>query len=467
MGYGLPASIGSCIAAESTPVLCFTGDGSIQMNIQELQTVVSNNLNLKIIVMNNNGYLSIKSTHENFFDTVFGADPSSGIDFPDFCQIATAYGIRAIKVKSEQDLNVFEELLESPGPALIELMIDPQQEFCPKLKSRMGDDGNFVTPELDDMFPFLAPEKLAGEKISFIDTEKSCLMRTLNETLDPVSFSRPDKKLISNEKDLFVFGTGSFATKLARALQSKGRSVSGFVVSQRNSNLHCGLDVHSVSELTGVNAQVLVGVFNREHPYASINNTLISGGFTDILFPWDFYEELIDELGWQYWLAPPSYLHEHKEDIAVTYRYLSDDESRRVLIDLIRFRMGANIDYSLYTTVSPQYFNELTIPRFDGHRICYVDGGAYDGDSCSALLHRCSIDKAYLFEPDKDNFEMLKQNMASKELECSLLPLALSSEYRTLTFSQGEGEGQGYLSLEESTLLPLRLMMWYSALKLT
>ena len=163
MGYDLPAAIGACIAANNDPnknIICFAGDGSIQMNIQELQTIVSKNLNIKIFLINNNGYLSIKSTHQNFFGKVFGADPESGVDFPDFLKVATAYGIKSYQFNSIENLRNIKQILAYKGPVMIELIVDTNQEFCPKLKSRMGENGTFITPELDDMFPFLPKEVL-------------------------------------------------------------------------------------------------------------------------------------------------------------------------------------------------------------------------------------------------------------------------------------------------------------------
>ena len=169
MGYDLPAAIGACIAIGKNSkrnVICFAGDGSIQMNIQELQTIASKNLNIKIFLINNDGYLSIKSTQENFFGTVFGAHPDSGVDFPDFCKIAQAYGIKSFRISSDEELASIPEILNTHGPAIIELIVDINQEFCPKLKSRMGDDGKFITPELDDMFPFLSREVLQEIRLS-------------------------------------------------------------------------------------------------------------------------------------------------------------------------------------------------------------------------------------------------------------------------------------------------------------
>lgn len=169
MGYDLPAAIGACIAMKTDPtsnVICFAGDGSIQMNIQELQTVVSKKLNIKIIIINNGGYLSIRSTHKNFFGEVFGADPESGIDFPDFCKISEAYGLHSYRIRSDQELASIADILTLDGPVVIELMADRNQEFCPKLKSRIDTDGNFITPELDDMFPFLPLEVLNSIRLS-------------------------------------------------------------------------------------------------------------------------------------------------------------------------------------------------------------------------------------------------------------------------------------------------------------
>jgi len=116
--------------------------------------------------MNNNGYLSIKSTHKNFFGTVFGSHPKSGIDFPNFVKVAKAYSINTYKISTYSALKKLPNILEKKEPALIELMINTEQEFCPKLKSRMDKNGNFITPELDDMFPFLSKQDLLNIKES-------------------------------------------------------------------------------------------------------------------------------------------------------------------------------------------------------------------------------------------------------------------------------------------------------------
>lgn len=158
MGYDLPAAIGAASAAtggDKRRVICFAGDGSLQMNIQELQTLKTLGLNVAIIVINNSGYLSIWQTHENFFGRVIGATPDSGVEFPDFAAVATAYGLKAASIKSENDLGRLDQLLQQDGPMLIDIAVDPRQEFVPRIKSRVDENGKFATPELDDMHPFL------------------------------------------------------------------------------------------------------------------------------------------------------------------------------------------------------------------------------------------------------------------------------------------------------------------------
>jgi acetolactate synthase-1/2/3 large subunit len=154
MGHDLPAAIGAA-SASNQRVICFAGDGSLQMNIQELQTLKTRNLNLIIVVLNNAGYLSIWQTHENFFGKVIGATPASGVDFPDFTAVAKAYGIKAKTFSNVSELKEMDLLLNNDGPLLINIIVDPRQEFVPRIKSRIDENGKFVTPELDDMHPFL------------------------------------------------------------------------------------------------------------------------------------------------------------------------------------------------------------------------------------------------------------------------------------------------------------------------
>lgn len=165
MGHDLPASIGAA-SATAKRVICFAGDGSLQMNIQELQTLKTSNLNVIIIILNNAGYLSIWQTHENFFGKVIGATPSSGVDFPDFTAVAKAYGINSKTISNVSELDDLDDLLKNDGPLLINIIVDPRQEFAPRIKSRIDEHGKFVTPELDDMHPFLDVAELEAVRRS-------------------------------------------------------------------------------------------------------------------------------------------------------------------------------------------------------------------------------------------------------------------------------------------------------------
>jgi acetolactate synthase-1/2/3 large subunit len=159
MGYDLPAAIGASRAAPR--VICFAGDGSLQMNIQELQTLKTLQAKIIVIVLNNAGYLSIWQTHENFFGKVIGATPASGVEFPDFSKVAQAYGLPAAKIETIDQIDTLKHLLTQDGPLLIDLHVDPAQGFSPRIKSRVDESGKFVSPALDDMHPFLPPEELA------------------------------------------------------------------------------------------------------------------------------------------------------------------------------------------------------------------------------------------------------------------------------------------------------------------
>jgi acetolactate synthase-1/2/3 large subunit len=171
MGYDLPAALGAAraVADRHGRVVCFAGDGSLQMNIQELQTLHATQANVTIIVINNSGYASIWQTHENFFGKVVGATPASGVTFPDYVAVAQAYGIPAWRLRNAEDLKRLPELLAGRGPCLIDLQVDPRQEFAPRIKSRLDANGRFSTPELDDMYPFLPESELAAVRASIPD----------------------------------------------------------------------------------------------------------------------------------------------------------------------------------------------------------------------------------------------------------------------------------------------------------
>ena len=161
MGYGLPAAIGAKLAAPDAQVVLITGDGSIQMNIQELQTIINLQLPIKIFVYNNDGYLSIKLTQKNFNSGIMvGADSSSGVILPSLEKIAAAYGFAFFRLNNNRAAETQTAgILAAPGPAIIEVMTDPMENLQPKAASKRLPDGSLYSAPLEDMTPFLDREE--------------------------------------------------------------------------------------------------------------------------------------------------------------------------------------------------------------------------------------------------------------------------------------------------------------------
>ncbi len=162
MGYGLPASIGCAFAPNVKRVVSVNGDGGLQMNLQELQTIIHNKLNLKVFVFNNEGYLSIKLTQTNFFNGhLVGSDPKSGLSCPDSIKLGKAYGFKTFRIKNHKSVDkIIKKALETKGPVLVEVMIAPMQPYYPKVASKRLDDGTFESQPLDNMWPYLSEEEM-------------------------------------------------------------------------------------------------------------------------------------------------------------------------------------------------------------------------------------------------------------------------------------------------------------------
>ena len=159
MGYDLPAAIGAAVADPMRPVICFAGDGSIMMNIQELQTLTTLKSDFTLVILDNGGYLSIKQTQSNFFGRLHGSNPESGVTFPDFMKLSSAFGLNVIQLDSENWRNQITENRKHSGVRVLVAHLDREQEFEPRLKSRV-ENGVITTPELDDMYPHLPDDIL-------------------------------------------------------------------------------------------------------------------------------------------------------------------------------------------------------------------------------------------------------------------------------------------------------------------
>jgi len=163
MGYGLPAAIGAWYASKkSRPIICIHGDGGLQMNVQELQTIRHHNIPIKLFVYSNEGYLSIKNTQDAYFSgRYYGSDPSSGLSCPSFMEVARGYGIASISVETSADLiEALPNIMSSLSPLVIEMKTDPHQIIAPRVASRVNADGTMSSSPLHDMTPKLDIDKL-------------------------------------------------------------------------------------------------------------------------------------------------------------------------------------------------------------------------------------------------------------------------------------------------------------------
>jgi acetolactate synthase I/II/III large subunit len=167
MGLSLPLGIGAFYAAKNSTIVAVTGDGSLQMNIQELQTMHHYNIPLKLFVVNNNGYLSIRNTQDNYFNGRHaGSDPESGVSCPDLEKVAWAYNIKYEKILDQNDLeNKIEDIINNKDPVICEVFTDRKQQIIPSVSSKTLPNGNMVSAPLEDMWPYLSKDELESEMI--------------------------------------------------------------------------------------------------------------------------------------------------------------------------------------------------------------------------------------------------------------------------------------------------------------
>ena len=169
MGYDIPAAIGAAIAdGGKNKIVCIAGDGSIMQNLQELQTIKGLTLPIKIVIINNDGYSSIRQTQNNYFsDNIFGVGPNSGVSMPKFECIAQGFGMRYVGIKEESDWIAHSNndrfwgyYFNDNEPTIFEIFCNPNDKFEPKLAAKKLEDGTMLAPSLENMSPFLSDEEM-------------------------------------------------------------------------------------------------------------------------------------------------------------------------------------------------------------------------------------------------------------------------------------------------------------------
>jgi acetolactate synthase-1/2/3 large subunit len=159
MGHDLPSAIGAARARDGKRVICLAGDGSLMMNLQELQTLAHARLPVGIFVMNNGGYLSIRSTQKNFFGRCVGEGPKNGVSFPNFAKVGESFGLPGFRIEGPAFASELGKILETTGPWVCDVQLNAEINFEPRLLSSVQADGRMMTAPLEDMYPPLAREE--------------------------------------------------------------------------------------------------------------------------------------------------------------------------------------------------------------------------------------------------------------------------------------------------------------------
>lgn len=179
MGNGLPAAIGACLAGGGKRTVCVNGDGCLQLNIQEFQTLKRLQLPVKLFVLNNDGYSSMRTSQSRYFGRLTGADSTSGLTLPDICKVASSYGLTVRQIKDQSNLREeVREVLELPGPAICDVWCQVDEPRAPSMMSRQTKDGSMVSMPLEDLWPFLDRKEFLSNML--IPPLKECLSECMS-----------------------------------------------------------------------------------------------------------------------------------------------------------------------------------------------------------------------------------------------------------------------------------------------
>lgn len=255
---------------------------------------------------------------------------------------------------------------------------------------------------------------------------------------------------IDPSRPCWIFGAGHFGRDVARAMQAQGVVVEGFVETTPRKATVQGLPVLDWAALArrAPQAQLALGIFNREMPCDQLASLAAAAGFTALQMPWAFYEQFAHALGWRFWLGPRSLLLDGLERVARVAQRLADPESVQTLYRLCAFRLGLDMGYASVHSHDRQYFNALTLPALQGRAITYVDCGAYNGDTYIDLLNQPGITctHAFLLEPDPANYAQLVRRVVPHPGTLAVcLPLAAAQAHGRLSFQTGQGEASSVL----------------------
>jgi acetolactate synthase-1/2/3 large subunit len=179
MGYGLPGAIGASKAYPGRQIICLNCDGGMMMNLQELQTIIHHKMNIKIVVFNNDGYLMIKHTQNMLFKGhKTSVDSNTGLSLPDYIKVGNSFGFGSWSLNNWSNFeNTIKEWLSSNNPTLLEVYMDPNQEFLPKVKGIANEDGTITPASLEEMSPILPYKDIEDAMIAGVSENSKKIRR--------------------------------------------------------------------------------------------------------------------------------------------------------------------------------------------------------------------------------------------------------------------------------------------------
>jgi acetolactate synthase I/II/III large subunit len=179
MGYGLPGAVGSSFADKNRVVVCLNCDGGMMMNLQELQTIAHHKLPIKIVVFNNDGYLMIRHTQKMLFGGAYNSvNTKTGVSLPNFYKVGEAFGIEGFVLNSWESFDdIVSQFISHPGPSLLEVFMDPDQDFLPKVKGVSNLDGSITPGLLEEMSPLLPFDEIEKSMISGVNERSKTIRR--------------------------------------------------------------------------------------------------------------------------------------------------------------------------------------------------------------------------------------------------------------------------------------------------
>ena len=178
MGYGLPGALGAGLAFPERKVICLNCDGGIMMNLQELHTIIENNVNVKIVIFNNDGYLMIKHTQNMMFKGRYNSvDKKTGVGLPNFKKLLPAFGYNYYHFDIKDREYSIKSFLDDPNPSVLEVFMDPEQQFVPKVKGVLNEDNTIFSPPIEEMSPLLDLDLIEKEMINGISIKSKAIKR--------------------------------------------------------------------------------------------------------------------------------------------------------------------------------------------------------------------------------------------------------------------------------------------------